>query len=42
MTYMYSTFFCSISVLPKFEVSIELPSYVLIGESEVHGTVEAR
>ncbi|VDI04821.1 Hypothetical predicted protein, partial [Mytilus galloprovincialis] len=28
-------------VLPTFEVSIELPSYVLIGESEVHGTVEA-
>lgn len=42
LTFWYhSILFCSISVLPTFEVAIELPSYVLIGVSEVHGTVQA-
>ena len=29
------------SVLPKFDVKVELPPYVLTSDKEMHGTVKA-
>jgi len=39
---LQATSFFFITVLPKFEVTVELPPFSLTSDNEIHGTVKAK